>query len=169
MGCVGRDGARDEVADHDASGVSVDHDDIEHLGSRKHLHRPEGDLPRQRLIGTEQQLLSGLASRIERAGNLRAAERAVVQQSPVLSCERDSLGHTLIDDVLADLRESIDVGLPRTEIPALHSVIEETPDTVPIILIVLGCVDPALGRDGVRSPWAVLKTEAFDTVSELGE
>ncbi len=42
---------------------------------------PRCDLPHQRLIGAEQQLLAGLAARVERARDLRAAERAVVEQA----------------------------------------------------------------------------------------
>ena len=53
----------------------------------------------QRLIGAEQQLLAGLAARVEGARHLRAAERAVGQQAAVLARERHALRHALIDDV----------------------------------------------------------------------
>ena len=40
----------------------------------------QADLPAQRLVGAEQKLLAGLAARVKRARDLRAAERAVGQQ-----------------------------------------------------------------------------------------
>ena len=43
-------------------GPAVDDDEVEHLGARIHLHLAGADLPAQRLIGAEQQLLAGLAA-----------------------------------------------------------------------------------------------------------
>ena len=73
---------------------------------------PRCDLARERLVGAEQQLLAGLAARVERARHLRAAERAVVEQAAVLAGERHALRDALVDDVDAHLREPVDVA-PR--------------------------------------------------------
>ena len=78
---------------------------------------PGADLPLQRLIGAEQQLLAGLAARIERARNLRAAEGAVGQHAAVFARERHALRDALIDDVDADLRQAIDVGSRERKSP----------------------------------------------------
>src|SRR6185295_18186774 len=55
------------------------------------------------------------------------------------------------------------------EVAALHRVVKQPIDTVAIVLIVLGRIDPTLRRDAMRSPRAVLKAEALDVVSELGQ
>ena len=81
IGRMGRDFARGQVAHHDALGMAVDHDQVEHLGARIHLHRAQADLAAKRLVRAEQKLLASLAARIERPGDLRPAERAVRQGS----------------------------------------------------------------------------------------
>ena len=78
-------------------GCSVD-------GARVHLAH-------QRLVRTEQQLLAGLAARVERARHLCAAEGAVVEQSAVLTRERHALRDALVDDVDRHLREPVHVRL----------------------------------------------------------
>ena len=74
---------------------------------------PAFDLPHHRLVGAEQQLLAGLAARVERARHLRAAERPVVEQAAVLARERHALRDALVDDVDAQLRQPVDVGFAR--------------------------------------------------------
>jgi hypothetical protein len=69
----------DQVARDDADGMPVLHDEVEHLGPVVHRHRTGRDLVQQRLVRTEQELLTGLATRVERARDLRATERAVVE------------------------------------------------------------------------------------------
>ena len=73
----------DQVADHDAAGPAVHDDQLEHLVPGVHRDVAERDLPLQRLVRAEQQLLPGLAAGVERAGHLGAAERAVVKQAAV--------------------------------------------------------------------------------------
>ena len=88
-----------QIAGDDSFGVAVDHDKIEHLGLRKHLHRAGRDLAAKRLISAEQKLLAGLAARIKRPRNLRAAERTIGEQPAVLARERHALRDALIDDI----------------------------------------------------------------------
>src|SRR3989454_8998975 len=59
---------------------------------RSHAHLADPDLARQRLIGTEQQLLPGLAPGVEGARHLHAAERPVGEEPAVLA--RRSEEHT---------------------------------------------------------------------------
>ena len=68
------DFAGDQVAGDDAARAAVDHDQVQHLGAREHLHLAGADLALQRLVGAEQQLLAGLAAGVEGARHLRAAE-----------------------------------------------------------------------------------------------
>ena len=126
-------------------------------------------LPHQRLIGAEQQLLAGLAARVEGARHLRAAERAVVEQAAVFARERHALRHALVDDVHAQLREPVDVGLARPVVAALDRVVEQPVDAVAVVLVVLGGVDAALRGNAVRPPRAVLDAEVQDVVAELAE
>ena len=118
------DFAGDHIANHDALCVSFDEDDVEHLGSWIHLYLAKADLPVERGIGAKQQLLAGLPARIKGAAHLCSAERAVGQQAAVLTGERHSLSSALVDDVDADLREPVHIGLTRAVVAALYGVIK---------------------------------------------
>ena len=159
----------DQVAGDDAAGPAVDDDQVEHLGARVHLHVPGGDLPRQRLVGAEQQLLAGLAAGVEGAGDLDAAEGAGVEQAAVLAGERHALGHALVDDLDGDLGEPVDVGLAGAEVAALDGVVEQPVDRVAVVAVVLGGVDAALGGDGVGAARGVLVAELHDVVALFGQ
>ncbi len=127
------------------------------------------DLAHQRLVGAEEQLLPGLAPRVERARHLGPAEGSVVEQSAVLAGEGNALGHALIDDIDAQLREPVHVRFARPVIAALDGVVEQAVDAVAVVLVVLGGVDTALRGDAVRPPRAVLDAETEDVVAELAE
>ena len=144
---MGGDFAGDHVAHDDALGVAVHEHEIEHLGARIHLHAAMGDLLLQRLIGSREQLLAGLAAGVEGAGHLRAAEGTVGEQSAVFAGEGHALGDALVDDAWTDLGQAIDVGLAGAEVAALDGVVKETVDRVAVVLIVLGGIDAALGGD----------------------
>ena len=103
----------------DPFGVSVDQNEVEHFGLRKHLDGAGGDLPGERLIRAEQKLLSGLAARVKSARDLGAAKRAVGQQSAILAREGDALLDTLVDDQIADFRQAVNVRFARAKIAAL--------------------------------------------------
>ena len=98
-----------EIPHDDAASAVVDHDEIQHLNTGNHRHAAETDLTLECLIGAEQELLSGLPARVERARDLRAAERAIREHTAVLARERHALGDALIDDRVADLREPMHV------------------------------------------------------------
>ena len=130
---------------------------------------PLFDLPHHRLVGAEQQLLTGLPARVERAGYLGATERPVVEQPAVLARERHALRDALVDDVDAQLREPVDVRLARPVVATLDRVVEEPLDAVAVVLVVLRGVDAALGGDAVRATRAVLDAEAEDVVAQLAK
>jgi hypothetical protein len=75
----------------------------------------------------------------------------------------------LVNDVDADLRQPIDVGLARAEIAALDRVVEKAVNAVAVVLVILGRVDAALGGDAVGAARAVLVAEAFDVVAQFGQ
>ena len=169
VGDVGLDLAGHHVAHDDATGPPVHDDELEHLVPGVHLDRAGRDLALEGLVGAEQQLLAGLAARVEGARHLGAAERAVVEQAAVLAGEGHALGDALVDDARADLGQAVDVGLAGAEVAALDRVVEEAVDGVAVVLVVLRGVDPALGGDGVRAPRGVLVAEGLDLVARLAE
>src|SRR5690606_27698490 len=134
-------------------------DELEHLVTREHLDGAGRDLALQGLVRADEELLTGLATRIEGPGDLHPAEGAVVEQTAVLAGERDALGHALVDDVRADLGEPVDVGLPGAVVTALDGVVEEAEDGVAVLLVVLRGVDATLGGDGVGATRGVLVAE----------
>ena len=158
-----------QVPADDAARPPVHDDEVEHLAVGE---RPDGaaiDLPHHRLVGAEQKLLPGLASRVERARDLRAAERSVVEQAAVLARERHALRDALVDDVDAQLREPVHVRFARAIVSALDRVVEEPLNAVAVVLVVLGRVDAALRGNAVGPSRAVLNAEAEDVVAELAE
>lgn len=159
----------DQVPGHDAARPPVDDDQVQHLGARVHLHVPGGDLPGQRLVGAEEELLARLATGVEGAGDLDAAEGAGVEQAAVLAGERHALGHALVDDLHGDLREPVHVGLAGAEVAALDGVVEQPVDGVAVVAVVLRRVDAALRGDGVGPARGVLVAELDDVVALFGE
>jgi len=68
------DCARLEITRDDAARLAVDDHQVEHLRARMHRDRARCDLALQRLVCAQQQLLSGLAARVERPLDLNAPE-----------------------------------------------------------------------------------------------
>ena len=169
MGGVFLDLAGDEVAADDALGHAVHDHQVHHLAAGVHLHLAGCDLAHHGGVGAEQQLLSRLAPGVEGARYLGAAEGAVGQGAAVLTGKGYALGHTLVDDVVGDLGETVDVGLTGAEVAALDGVVEQTEDGVTVVLVVLGGVDTALGGDGVGAARAVLDAEGFYVVAQFAQ
>ncbi len=167
MGGVALHLAGDEVPDHDAPGLAVHHHQVQHLPAGEHGDLPRGHLAHERAVGPQQELLAGLAPGVEGPGDLGAAEGAVGQEPAVFPGKGDALGHAVVDDQVADLGQPVDVGLPGPEIPALDGVVEQPPDAVAVVGVILGGVDAPLGRDAVGPPGAVLDAEGLDVVAQL--
>ena len=106
---------------------------------------------------------------VEGARYLSTAKTAVGQHAAVLSRKRNTLGDALIDDAVAHLGQAIDVGFPGTEITALDGVVKQAPDAVAVIGVIFGGIDAALGCNTVGPAGAVLDTEGFDVVAQLGQ
>ena len=164
---VGADLSGDEVAHDNAPGVAVDNDHVEHLGPREHPHIAARDLLLEGLIGSQQKLLARLPARVEGARNLRATKRPIRQEAAVLPCKRHTLRDALVDDLHGDLGQPVDVRLARPEVAALDGVVEQAPDAVAVVLVVLGGVDATLRGDAVGTAGRVLKAEARDLVAKL--
>src|SRR5581483_6415984 len=153
----------------DALRVTIDDDEIEHLGLGKHLHRARRDLARQRGITPEQQLLAGLAARIKRAGNLRAAKRAVREEAAVFAREWHALGNALIYDIAADFGQPVNICLARSEITTLDRVVKQSINAVAIVLIIFRGVNSSLRRDRVGATRGILVTKTFYPIAEFAK
>ncbi len=160
---------RDQVPRDDSLRFAFGDHQIEHLVPGKHLHPPLPDLPAESRVGAQQQLLAGGSPRVKGAGDLSPAEGAVGKHPAVFPGKGNPLGHALVDDVHADLGQPVDVCLAGAEIPALDGVMKKTPDAVAVVLVILGGVDPSLGRDGMRAARAVMETERLHPVAQFGE
>ena len=113
---VGADLTRDEVANHDAFGMSVDDDQVEHFRAWKHFNSSQADLTLQGLISPKQQLLASLAASVKGATHLSAAKGPVVEQAAILTGEGHTLRDTLVNDVHAYLGETVNVRFPGAKI-----------------------------------------------------
>ena len=168
------DAASNEVASDDTACallavLVLNHDDIKHLVAVVHLHLALAYLAAECGVCAEEELLTGLTFGIECTADLCATERAVVKQSAVFASERYALRYALVDDVVADLRETIDVRLTSAVVATLDGVVVETIDGVAVVLIVLGCVDTTLCGDGVRTAGRVLDAEVEYVEAHLCE
>ena len=97
-------GVRRELTGHqvaaDDSGATIfDVDDVDHFHAVPELDIAKPDLACELLVGANQQLLACLTAGVEGAAYLSATETAIVEQTPVVTSERDTLSHHLIDDV----------------------------------------------------------------------
>jgi len=149
VGEPGLDRAGDHVAGHDAARLAVGDDQLDHLVTAVHRHRPRRDLTLERLVRADEQLLARLAASVESALHLHAAERAGVEQAAVLACEGHTLRDALVDDVGADFGEPIDVRLTGAVVAALDGVVEQPLRRVVVVAVVLRGVDATLGCNGV--------------------
>ena len=169
IGCVTLDRPGDEVACDDAFAVTIDDHDVEHLAAGLELDRAGLHLAHEGLVRAEQKLLTGLSARVEGSGDLSTSEGAIGQKAAVLPRKRHPLRDTLIDDVDADFGQPMHVGFARAVVTAFDGVVEEAVNAVAVVLIVLGRVDAALGRDAVGAPSAVLETQRQHVVAEFAQ
>ena len=169
MAAVGLHLAGEQVPGDDPDRLAVLDHDVQHVGPVVQRHTAGRDLGGHGLVGAQQQLLAGLAPGVEGAAHLGAAEGPVGQQTAVLPGERHPLGRALVDDVERHLGQAVDVGLPGPVVAALDGVVEQPVDRVAVVAVVLGCVDAALGRDGVGPPGRVVERERLDLVAQLGQ
>ena len=157
------------VAGDDAACLALVDDEFDHLVTRVLGDGTRSDLTLQRLVGPDQELLTCLATRVERTGHLDTTEGAVVEEATILAGEGDALRDALIDDVGADLGEAIDVVLAGAVVTTLNRVVEETVDGVVVIAVVLRGVDTTLCGNGVRAASGVLVEEAVDVVAHFAK
>ena len=109
----------DQIPDDDSPGLAVHDHKVHHFPAGKHLDLPCLDLSHHGMVGPQEQLLAGLAPGIEGSGHLGPSEGPVGEKASVLSCKGNALGHALVNDVVADLRQAVDVCFPGPKVAAL--------------------------------------------------
>ncbi len=164
---VTADLAGDQVADRDPFRLAVHHHQIEHLAAGENPDRAGLDLAGKGGVSAKQELLPSLATGVEGAGNLGAAEGAGIQITGVVTGKGDTLGHALVNDIVRHLAKTPDIRLAGAEIAPLDGVVEETVDAVAVIGIVLGGVYTPLGGDTVGAAGSVLIAEGLHVVAEF--
>ena len=151
-----------QVAANDTAGVTVLDHDVHHLATGVELDAALVDFVAQRAVGPDEQLLAGLAAGIERTRYLRAAERTVVEVAGVVARKRHALRHALVYNGVADLSQTVNVGLAGAVVAALDRIVKQTVNAVAVVLVILGRIDTALGRDGVRAARRIRDAEYLD-------
>ncbi len=73
----------------------------------------------------------------------------------------------MIDDLCADLRQAVDVRLAGAEVAAFDRVVEKPGDAVPVVLVILRGVDPALCGYAVGAAGAILEAETIHLIPQL--
>ena len=75
----------------------------------------------------------------------------------------------MIDNVVADLGQTVNIGLSRSEVTAFYGVVKQTPDAIAVVRIILGGIDASLGGDTVRTAGTVLYAERLDVIAQFGQ
>ena len=110
--------------------------------AREDFDRARGHLAQHGAVSAEQQLLARLAARIEGARDQHAAEGAISQDAAVFARKGHALRHALVDDVAADLREAVDIGLAGAKVAAFNGVVKQPVNAVAVVLIVFDALMP---------------------------
>ena len=158
-----------QVARDDPAGPVVLEDHVEQFRTGVQLDGASRHLAHEGRVGADEELLAGLTPGVERARDLCAAERTVVQEAAVVAGERNALGSGLVNDVDRDLGESMHVGLAGPVVATLDGVVEEPVDRVAVVRVVLRSVDAALGGDAVGPARAVVEGEGLHAVAQFSE
>jgi hypothetical protein len=158
-----------QVAGNNPLCMSVNSHEIEHLVSGMHIHLTRRNLPAQSAVSAKQELLAGLTASIKSATDLGPAKGAIGKQSTILTGKGNALGYALVDNIGAYLGKAVDVRLAGTKVPTLDSIVEKTMDAIPVVLVILGSIDPPLSGNGVCPSSRILVTKAIHVVPQLAQ
>ena len=158
-----------QVTSDDTASLAILNNYVEHLVAGVALNRAVSDLLVQSCVSTEQQLLTGLTTSIERTRYLSTTERTVSQQTAVLTSERYALSYALVDNCVRHLSQTINVSLTCAVVATLDGVVEQTINRVVVVLVVLSGIDTTLSCDRVSAAGRVLNAEYLHVVTHLTE
>ena len=149
--------------------LAINEDQVQDFQTRIHRNVGETHLPALCLVGAQKQLLTGLSPGIKCSGDECSTERTIVEHPSIFSCKGNTLGNTLVNDIVTYFRQSVHICLSGPVVTTFYCIVEQTVDTVAIIGIVFCCIDTALGSNTVCSSWTVLVTEGFYLKAHFGE
>ncbi|MNI42096.1 hypothetical protein D3C73_963720 [compost metagenome] len=86
-----------EISNNNATGLSINYNDVEHFMSGEKLYSTFANLAHKCLISSQKKLLSSLTSRIECTTYLYTSERSIVQIASIFTTERNTLCNCLVD------------------------------------------------------------------------
>jgi hypothetical protein len=136
-----------QIADHYAPSLALYHHQVQHFSPGIYLQATGLHHPHHGAVGSQQELLPGLPLGVEGTSHLGPAKGPIIQQTAVLPGKGYPLGHTVVNNGVANFRQSMDIGLPGAVVSPLEGVVEQPPDAIAIVGIVLA---------GVNSPWAAM-------------
>ena len=169
MCCMTFDLTSNQVACDDSSCFAINFDKVEHLMATVHFDFTSTDLPIHRRISSEQQLLTSLSFGIKGARDEYPTKRAVVEQSPIIPCEGNTLSDTLVNDVGRYFCKTIYVGFSRTIIAAFDGIVKQAMNRVAIALVVFSGIYSPLCCDRVCTTWRILKAKRLDVITQFCE
>ena len=147
--------------------MTIDNNDVNQFAAVEQTNATESYLTRELLVRTKQELLTSLATCIERAADLCTTEGTVVQKATVFTGEWNTLSHHLVDDVNTVLSKTMHVCFTCAEVATLDGVIEQAMNAVAVTLVVLCTIDSALSSNGVRTTCGVMEREGIDLVTKF--
>jgi hypothetical protein len=156
-----------QVPSDDTPALTVYHDHIQHFVAVVQFYSAQGNLAAKCLVGTDEQLLTGLTAGIERTANLCAPERAIIEQTPVFAGERDALCDALVNDIARNFGEAVHVGFPCPVIASFNRIVKQAVNGVAVVAVILSRIDTTLSSDGVSAPRAIVEGKYFNIVTQL--
>jgi hypothetical protein len=156
-----------QISTNDPTSPAIYDNQVQHLSTWQQLNLATAHLPHQSTVGTQKQLLTGLSPGIKGSRNLSAAKGTISQITSILPGKGNTLGNTLVDDIVADLSQAINIRFAGSKIPSLNGIEKEPPDTVVVIGVILGRVNAALSRDAMSSSSGIMNAEGLHIVTQL--
>ena len=101
--------ASQEVAHNDSCATTIDGDGVNQFGAVKQTHTAKTNLASHLLICANEQLLTGLATCVERAAYLCATKASIIEQSAIFTGEWNTLSNHLVNDVDRHLSQTMHV------------------------------------------------------------
>ena len=161
--------AGNQVTGNYTLGFTVYYYQVEHLVPGIRLYCTCRNFLIQGCISTEKQLLSGLTPGVESTAYLYTTEGTVGKISAILTCKRNSLGHTLVDNSSTHFCKTINICLAGAVVATLYRIIKETINGIIIILIVLGSIYTSLCGNRVCAAGRIADTENFNVVTKFSK
>ena len=114
-----------QVSSDDSTRFAINKHQVHHFMTVVHGNFSFRDLTRKCRISTQKQLLTRLSFSVEGSRNQYSPERTVVEQTTIITGERNPLRYTLINDVCRHFRQAIHVSFARAVIASFDGIVEQ--------------------------------------------